>query len=223
MCYDTVGQCNTGPNPGSLQMPCLEDRATCATGRTAPLGNFRCPATMPTNSLPQGAGKFCYQMRNSVRYLLHRPSGGGPRLFGSAPSAAGTGTCSLGSQAGNASRYSLSATRLSLSIGRKSNSPSVATSANGGAVLTTTANKINQAKMVPSGHRLTSFPHQLYIRAILQKRGKWELICVLQMFPNPTAPAICRQSCHPRAGFVTELFSNVNRELFPALPLRDLT
>lgn len=61
LCYDTVSNCNNGPNPCSLSLPCVLDFPTCATGAATLGGNYRCPLTMPNKSLPQGAGKLCYQ------------------------------------------------------------------------------------------------------------------------------------------------------------------
>lgn len=61
LCYDTVSLCNNGPNPCSLDLPCVFDAPTCATGAAALGGNYRCSPTMPYNSLPTGAGKLCYK------------------------------------------------------------------------------------------------------------------------------------------------------------------
>ena len=62
-CYDTVSDCNSGPNACTADQPCTLQLSLCATGVTAGASaahNFFCLADMPLGALPSGSGLMCY-------------------------------------------------------------------------------------------------------------------------------------------------------------------
>ena len=60
-CYDSAYDCLQGPNPCSINEPCIYDLASCATGQAAGMAtsNWICPATRVPGAVPNGAGAMC--------------------------------------------------------------------------------------------------------------------------------------------------------------------
>ena len=60
-CYDTLADCMAGPTSCNATTPCVQDAASCATGRAEGSGNiWFCEASYPPGAITNSAGQLCY-------------------------------------------------------------------------------------------------------------------------------------------------------------------
>ena len=64
LCYDTLTNCETGPNQCGPEAPCVQHfsyGSVCSSGQSAGSGNtWICTASLPEGGLPSGSGQLCY-------------------------------------------------------------------------------------------------------------------------------------------------------------------